>query len=127
MLKIVSVIGARPQFIKAVMVSRAILTSSTPIEEKVIHTGQHFDDNMSEIFFRELEISKPDYHLGVGGGTHGQNTGRMIEKIETFAPQDATHDGLENCEIIAEAKALIEKRKERIAYVETQWLKTFGD
>ena len=52
---------------------------------------------------------------------------KMIEKIETFAPQDATHDGLENCEIIAEAKALIEKRKERIAYVETQWLKTFGD
>ena len=82
-----TVIGARPQFIKAAAVSRAIfekadITHSTPITETIIHTGQHFDDNMSEVFFRELEIPKPDYNLGIGGGTHGQNTGRMMEKIE---------------------------------------------
>lgn len=48
----------------------------------MVHTGQHYDENMSEVFFRELDIPRPDYHLGIGGGTHGQNTGRMLEAIE---------------------------------------------
>lgn len=74
--------GARPQFIKASAVRRA-MASQPRIRDILIHTGQHFDDNMSEIFFRDLEIPKPEHHLGIGGGTHGQNTGRMVEKIET--------------------------------------------
>lgn len=80
-MRVVSVIGARPQFIKAVVVSRA-LRAMPGLREVVIHTGQHYDDNMSRIFFEELEIPEPDYHLGIGGGTHGQNTGRMLEAIE---------------------------------------------
>jgi UDP-GlcNAc3NAcA epimerase len=59
------------------------MASQPRIRDILIHTGQHFDDNMSEIFFRDLEIPKPEHHLGIGGGTHGQNTGRMVEKIET--------------------------------------------
>jgi UDP-GlcNAc3NAcA epimerase len=80
--KIVTIVGARPQFIKAAVVSRALKQFETTAEEKIIHTGQHFDANMSDIFFDELDIPKPHFHLGVGGGTHGQNTGRMMEKIE---------------------------------------------
>lgn len=80
--KIITVVGARPQFIKAAVVSRALLEFTNTAEEKIIHTGQHFDTNMSDIFFEELDIPRPHFHLGVGGGTHGQNTGRMMEKIE---------------------------------------------
>jgi UDP-GlcNAc3NAcA epimerase len=80
--KIVTIVGARPQFIKAAVVSRALKQFEATAEEKIIHTGQHFDANMSDIFFEELDIPKPHFHLGVGGGTHGQNTGRMMEKIE---------------------------------------------
>jgi len=80
-MKIITVIGARPQFVKAAVVSRA-LRSRSGVREILIHTGQHFDANMSQIFFDEMEIPHPDYNLGVGGGTHGQNTGRMVEKIE---------------------------------------------
>jgi UDP-GlcNAc3NAcA epimerase len=80
-MKIITVVGARPQFIKAAAVSRA-LKANPVFTEKIIHTGQHFDTNMSEIFFQELSIPEPDYNLGIGGGSHGQNTGRMIERIE---------------------------------------------
>ncbi len=80
-MKICTVIGARPQFIKAAVVSRQAAKNSQ-IKEVIIHTGQHYDANMSDVFFDELDIPKPDYHLGVGGGTHGQNTGRMLEAIE---------------------------------------------
>jgi UDP-GlcNAc3NAcA epimerase len=80
--KIVTIVGARPQFIKAAVVSRALKQFGATAEEKIIHTGQHFDANMSDIFFEELDIPRPHFHLGVGGGTHGQNTGRMMEKIE---------------------------------------------
>ena len=79
-MKIVAVVGARPQFIKAAVASRAIREMG--VSEILVHTGQHYDNNMSAIFFRELEIPTPDYHLGIGGGTHGQNTGRMLEAIE---------------------------------------------
>lgn len=81
-MKIVTIIGARPQFIKAAVVSRAIGLCRAEIKEVIVHTGQHFDANMSDIFFEELDIPKPDFNLGIGGGTHGQNTGRMIEGIE---------------------------------------------
>ena len=81
-MKIVTIIGARPQFIKAAVVSRAIGLCRDEIKEVIVHTGQHFDANMSDIFFEELDIPKPDFNLGIGGGTHGQNTGRMIEGIE---------------------------------------------
>lgn len=81
-IKIATVIGARPQFIKAAVVSRAFKAMPQSVSEIIIHTGQHFDANMSDIFFEELDIPKPHFHLGVGGGSHGQNTGRMLEKIE---------------------------------------------
>jgi UDP-GlcNAc3NAcA epimerase len=87
MKKILTIVGARPQFIKAAAVSRAVAMKAN-IEEVLIHTGQHFDSNMSEIFFKELDIRKPDYNLGIGGGTHGQNTGRMIEAIEGVIIQE---------------------------------------
>jgi UDP-GlcNAc3NAcA epimerase len=81
-MKIVTIVGARPQFIKASTVSR-VISSLSYIKEILVHTGQHFDTNMSDVFFEELDIKKPDYKLGIGGGTHGQNTGRMIEAIES--------------------------------------------
>nr|VFJ46288.1 MAG: UDP-GlcNAc3NAcA epimerase [Candidatus Kentron sp. FM]VFJ49587.1 MAG: UDP-GlcNAc3NAcA epimerase [Candidatus Kentron sp. FM]VFK07271.1 MAG: UDP-GlcNAc3NAcA epimerase [Candidatus Kentron sp. FM] len=79
-MKIASIIGARPQFVKAAVISRALTTQG--LTEVIIHTGQHFDAGMSDVFFHELEIAQPTYHLGIGGGSHGQNTGRMIEAIE---------------------------------------------
>ena len=82
MIKIITIIGARPQFIKAATVSRVIAQQPNPIKETIIHTGQHFDANMSDVFFQELDIPRPDYNLGIGGGSHGKNTGRMIEVIE---------------------------------------------
>ena len=82
-LKIVTIIGARPQFIKAATVSRSLREHRSNICETIVHTGQHYDANMSEIFFEELEIPRASYNLGIGGGSHGQNTGRMIEAIET--------------------------------------------
>jgi len=77
-----TIIGARPQFIKAAVVSRAFHEHCPDVQEIMVHTGQHYDANMSDIFFDELDIPRPDYNLGIGGGTHGQNTGRMIEKLE---------------------------------------------
>jgi len=79
-IKVTTIIGARPQFIKASMVSKAL--REVGVEESIVHTGQHFDDNMSDVFFRELGMPKPKHNLGIGGGSHGQNTGRMIESIE---------------------------------------------
>ena len=80
-MKICTIIGARPQFIKAAVVSRAI-RENIDVSEILVHTGQHFDANMSDVFFEELDIKKPDFHLKVGGGSHGQNTGRMLESVE---------------------------------------------
>jgi len=80
-IRIVTIVGARPQFIKAAAVSRA-LRPVLEIEEILGHTGQHYDDNMSEVFFRELDLADPDYHLGIGSGSHGWQTGRMLEAIE---------------------------------------------
>src|SRR6185436_3756480 len=72
-LKVVTVVGARPQFIKAAAVSRAIRNDAgVQVREVIVHTGQHFDDNMSQVFFDELEIPAPDYSLAVSGGGHGE-------------------------------------------------------
>lgn len=81
-MKIITIIGARPQFIKAAVVSRAFAEHRPDVCEILVHTGQHYDANMSDVFFEELNIPRPEYNLGIGGGTHGQNTGRMIEKLE---------------------------------------------
>ena len=83
-MKIFTIIGARPQFIKAAVVSRAFKQYCSHTNELLVHTGQHYDANMSDVFFDELEIPRPAYNLGVGGGTHGQNTGRMLEKLEAL-------------------------------------------
>jgi len=80
-MKIATIVGARPQFVKAAVVSRA-LQCLDGVREIVIHTGQHYDFRMSEIFFRELDIPEPAYHLGVGSAPHGAQTGRMLEAIE---------------------------------------------
>ena len=80
-MKIVTILGARPQFIKAGSVSREIAKHSE-IEEVIVHTGQHYDTNMSDVFFEEMKIPKPHYFLGIGGKSHGAMTGQMIEKIE---------------------------------------------
>lgn len=80
-LDLVTVVGARPQFVKAGAVSRAILKDGR-VRERMIHTGQHFDDNMSDVFFRELSMPPPWRRLGVSGGGHGAMTGRMMVAIE---------------------------------------------
>lgn len=80
-MKVITIVGARPQFIKTAIVSR-VLRSVRGIKEILVHTGQHYDDKMSEVFFREMEIPQPDYNLGVGSNFHGAQTGRMIELIE---------------------------------------------
>ncbi|QWG14892.1 UDP-N-acetylglucosamine 2-epimerase (non-hydrolyzing) [Bradyrhizobium sediminis] len=82
-MKIVTIIGARPQFIKAAALSRAIKDRfAGRVEEILIHTGQHHDDNMSKVFFDELDIPDPRHHLGISGGRHGEMTGRMLGAIE---------------------------------------------
>ena len=80
-MKIVTIVGARPQFIKAASVSRQIQLNPD-LEEVLVHTGQHYDKNLSDIFFQELEIPQPNYHLGIGSGSHGQQTGQMLQAIE---------------------------------------------
>jgi UDP-GlcNAc3NAcA epimerase len=81
--KIVTVVGARPQFIKAAAVSRVIRDEAADrLREVIVHTGQHFDDNMSKVFFDELSIPHPDYDLQISGGSHGEMTGRMLEALE---------------------------------------------
>ena len=74
MIKIIAIIGARPQFIKHFSFDRA---SVNKVKLKTIHTGQHYDDNMSQVFFDELGMAKPDFRLSLGGGNHGEQTGKI--------------------------------------------------
>ncbi len=80
-MKVVTIIGARPQFVKAAVVSR-VLAGAEGVEEVIVHTGQHFDANMSDVFFEEMCIPKPHYNLNINGLSHGAMTGQMLEKIE---------------------------------------------
>lgn len=80
-MRVVTIVGARPQFVKAAVVSRAF-RKFTAVEEVLLHTGQHYDDQMSKVFFEELEIPEPAYDLEVGSGPHGQQTARMLAGIE---------------------------------------------
>ncbi len=89
MKKILTVIGARPQFIKAATISRVIAQyHSDKIKELILHTGQHYDQNMSDIFFDEMNIPKPDFHLNIGGSTHGEMTGSMLTELEKIMLQE---------------------------------------
>ncbi|PCJ52160.1 MAG: UDP-N-acetylglucosamine 2-epimerase (non-hydrolyzing) [Planctomycetota bacterium] len=87
-MKILTVLGARPQFIKASVVSRAIQDNSN-MDEKIIHTGQHYDTNMSSIFFDEMEIPKPDYQLKIKGDDHGSMTGNIMIDMEPIIKKEA--------------------------------------
>ena len=80
MTKFIHILGARPQFIKATLLVNKMLEKSWDC--KIIHTGQHFDQNMSDIFFNELKLSKPDYNLGIHSLSHGEMTGKMIIELE---------------------------------------------
>ena len=87
LLKIVDIVGARPQFIKLAPILKAIERHNREnpghrIEEVLVHTGQHYDYEMSQVFFDELGLKVPDYHLGVGSGSHGYQTGEMLKRIE---------------------------------------------
>ncbi len=80
-MKILTIVGARPQFVKAATISRQV-ANDPEVEEVLVHTGQHFDANMSEVFFTEMEIPKPKYNLDINALGHGAMTGRMLEGIE---------------------------------------------
>ena len=84
-MKIVTVVGARPQFVKAAALSRVIRKEHN---EVLVHTGQHYDSNMSDIFFEEMQIPRPDYHLNISGGTHGNMTGKMLIALEEVFMQE---------------------------------------
>ena len=86
-MKIVSIVGARPQFIKAAMVSRS-LSLLPDVREVLVHTGQHYDPQLNDIFFTELELPRPAYNLDVRSGPHGAQTGRMLERIEAVLEQE---------------------------------------
>ena len=80
-MKVLTILGARPQFIKASAVSR-VLGAISGMEERLVHTGQHYDPNMSDVFFKELGIPSPAIHLGIGSGSHGAQTGQMLERLD---------------------------------------------
>lgn len=86
-MRLLTILGARPQFIKAATLSRAI-KEHEGIEEVIVHTGQHFDANMSDIFFKQLDIPRPHHNLHIAGLSHGAMTGRMIEGIETLIQKE---------------------------------------
>lgn len=89
-MKILSIVGARPQFIKCAPVSAALRRRH---QEVLVHTGQHYDAEMSDVFFRDLGIPAPDYHLGIGSEGQGEQTGRMLAAIEEVILEEGARDG----------------------------------
>lgn len=89
--KLITIVGARPQFVKAAVISRLVRDNYPSVEEVMIHTGQHFDKNMSDIFFDELEIGKPRYSLNINNASHGEMIGRMIIEIEKILVKEEPH------------------------------------
>jgi UDP-GlcNAc3NAcA epimerase len=92
--KLIDIVGARPQFIKVAPVLKAIDKyneehADKPIDEVLIHTGQHYDFEMSQVFFNELGLKDPQYHLGVGSGSHGYQTGEMLKRIEDILTKES--------------------------------------
>jgi UDP-GlcNAc3NAcA epimerase len=85
-MRVLSIVGARPQFVKMAVVCRAAATQG--VEHHIVHTGQHYDAEMSDVFFQELDIPAPDHHLGVGSGSHGAQTGEMIKRLEPVLAQE---------------------------------------
>ena len=85
--RLLTVVGARPQFVKAMLLSE-LFSEERDIEEVVVHTGQHYDSQMSEVFFRELRMQAAKYQLGIHGGGHGEMTGRMLQELEPIAIQE---------------------------------------
>jgi UDP-GlcNAc3NAcA epimerase len=93
-IKLITIVGARPQFIKASAVIRAIQgfnKREKRFREILVHTGQHYDYLMDRVFFEELQLPEPDYHLGVGSGSHARQTGMMLERIETVLQKEKPH------------------------------------
>ncbi|NWH06063.1 non-hydrolyzing UDP-N-acetylglucosamine 2-epimerase [Desulfobacter latus] len=88
MIKIMLIAGARPNFMKIAPIARAFDSRADDIAYKIVHTGQHYDTNMSDVFFEELGIRKPDYHLGAGGGSHSQQTAKIMVEFEAVCEQD---------------------------------------
>ncbi len=82
MLKLLSIVGARPQFVKLAVICHAQANLSQAVAHQIVHTGQHYDAEMSDVFFQDLDIPAPDFHLGVGSGSHGLQTGEMIKRLE---------------------------------------------
>jgi len=85
-MRVASIVGARPQFVKAAVVSRALVSAG--VSDVLVHTGQHYDFEMSALFFDELDLPAPNYHLNIGSGHHGAQTGRMLEAIESLLLRD---------------------------------------
>src|SRR5438270_432889 len=85
-MKLLTVVGARPQFIKAAAFSRVVRERHTEI---LVHTGQHYDTQLSDVFFEELQLPKPDHHLGVGSGSHGRQTAQMLERLEAVMQRES--------------------------------------
>ena len=88
-IRTVSIVGARPQFVKLSPVSRAMTRGRSRIDDRIVHTGQHYDDAMSRVFFEELELPQPAVNLGIGSGPQGWQTGRMLEAIEAYLVESA--------------------------------------
>ncbi len=89
MKRLITIIGARPQFVKAAAVSR-VLRGHPDLEETIVHTGQHYDQNMSEVFFKDLDIPRPHHNLDVGSGSHAEQTASMLVKLEKLLKQQPT-------------------------------------
>ena len=126
-MKVVSVVGARPQFVKLAPVSAAFRAS--PHEHIVIHTGQHYDTDLSEVFFSGLGLKEPDFHLGVGSGTHGVQTGSLLSALdpvlESVDPDWVLVYGDTNSTLAAVLSAV--KQHLRVAHLEADFARSTGE